>query len=48
MGRLFQANGPATEKALSPNDRRVLGTSRVRVSADHKPLLRPTEDVSAT
>jgi len=48
MGRLFQTRGPATEKDRSPNDRRVLGTSRMRVSADHKPLLRPTEDVSAT
>jgi len=32
MGRLFQARGPATDKALSPNDSRVIGTSRVRVS----------------
>jgi len=48
MGRLFQVSGPATEKALSPNDSQVLRTSRVRVSADRKPLLRPTEDVCAT
>ena len=34
MGRMFQARGPATEKAISPNDIQVLGTSRVRVSAD--------------
>jgi len=48
MGRLFQALGPATEKTLSPNDNRVLGTYGVRVSADQKPLLRPTEDVRVT
>jgi len=51
MGRLFQACGacgPATEKALSPNASRVLGTSGVRVSADRKPLLRLTDDVSVT
>jgi len=48
MGRLFQSRGSATEKALSPNDSRVLGTSRVRMSADRKPLLRLTEFVSAT
>jgi len=29
IGRMFQACGPATEKALSPNDRRVLGTSKM-------------------
>jgi len=39
---------PATEKALLPNDSQVLGTSRVRMSADRKPLLRPTQDVSVT
>jgi len=48
MGRLFQSRGPATKKAMSPNYSRVLGTSRVRVSADRKPLHRPTEDVSVT
>jgi len=48
MGRLFQVCGPVTENALSPNDSRVLSTSRVRVSADRKPLVQPTEDVSAT
>ena len=48
IGRLFQAREPATQKALSPNDNRVLGTSRVRVFADRKPLLRPKEDVSTT
>jgi len=48
MGRLFEARGPATEKALSPKDSRVLGTSRVRVSADHNPFLRGAENVSAT
>jgi hypothetical protein len=31
--------GSATEEALSPNDNRALGPSRIRVSADHKPLL---------
>jgi len=48
MGRLFQARGPAIEKALSPNDSRVLSTSRVRVFTDREQLIRPTEDVSAT
>jgi len=41
------ALSPATENALSPNDNQVLGNSRVRMSADHKPLLQSTEVVSA-
>ena len=48
IGRLFQARGPATQKALSPNDSRVLGTSKIRRYADRKPLLRPTEGVGTT
>ena len=45
-GSLFQARGPAVINALSPNDKRVLGTSKVNVSADRRPLLRLIEDVS--
>jgi len=49
MGRLFQARRPATKKALSPNDRRVDEFSALPVSVRRsKPLLGPTEDVSAT
>ena len=47
-GSLFQARGPAVINALSPNDKRLLGTSKVKVSADRKPLLRPIEDDSWT
>src|SRR5664279_4712034 len=43
-GSLFQARGPAAMNALSPNDRCVLGTSKVNVSADRRPVLRPIEN----
>jgi len=37
VGRLFQAAGPATLKARSPNFDDVRGTSKALLSADHRP-----------
>ena len=45
--RLFQARTPATDKSLSSNDNQFSALP-VRVSADCRPLIRPTEDVSTT
>ena len=47
-GRLFQARGPATLKALLPSNVHVLGTSTDSVSADRRPDLRPIDEVGRT
>jgi hypothetical protein len=46
--KLFQARGPATQKALSPSNVRVLGTSTDSASADRRPDLRPIDEVGRT
>jgi hypothetical protein len=47
-GKLFHARGPATLKALSPSNVRVIGTLTDSASADRWPDLRPIDEVDRT